>query len=146
MSETLFPGYEPEVRPLLPSEEPGLSADRKRTLRQAEEVQAGIHPLTKGPLHPLASKHRDAASPKADPFTCGSCWFRQLVKHHDYRYPKCFHGAENPTDTAAGRLPWVTGSAATDVRAWWPACPNYTPSDHMSGDAMRHIPTEKASE
>lgn len=136
MSETLFPGYEPAVRELRPSEEPGLSADRSRTLRQAEKIADGIHPLTGGPLHDLASRHRDASAPKDDPFTCGSCYFRESLRWHNGTYAKCSLGT---TTEKAG--PYLTHSAATDVRAWWPACRDYSPSDRLSSDAARYIPT-----
>lgn len=117
----LFDGYEPP-----PSED--LSADQRRTRRQHQQVQAGVHPLTGGPLHPLASRHRDPASPKQDPFTCGSCWYRVLSPHG---YPKC----------TAGDGQRVTAGAATDVRAWWPACPAYSPAARdVSPDAARGLP------
>ena len=151
MSETLFPGYDP---PPTPVEEP-LSADRRRTKRQAELIAAGIHPLTKKPLHPLASRHRDASSPKADPFTCGSCWFRQALEYHGRSYPKCvlpgsvraYRKREDGTwgwETVEG-APRATHSAASDVRAWWPACTDYSPSDRTSNDAARFIPDEATS-
>lgn len=146
MSETLFEGYEPE-----PVEVEVLSPDRRRTARQAAFVAAGVHPLTKGPLHPLASRHRDADAPKTDPFTCGSCAYRVVEKYHDRSYPKCLLPG---TVRAFRRQPdgewrheWVDGyprvsnSAASDVRAWWPACPDYSPGDNgLSPDAARHIP------
>lgn len=134
---TLFPDYEPEVRELRPSEQPGLSADRRRTLRQAERIADGIHPLTGGPLHELASRHRDASAPKDDPFTCGSCWFRQTFRYHDGSYAKCYFGVTNEDR----RAPRISHSAATDVRAWWPACRDYSPSDRLSSDAARSIPS-----
>lgn len=129
----LFPGYEPP-----PAE--GLSADQRRTRRQAADIAAGRHPLTGGPLHLYASRNRDATAPKDDPFTCGSCWFRQVLPYHGGRYPKCLFGVENRTDTAAGKAPRLTDGAGSDVRAWWPACPDYSPSARVSGDAARYVP------
>lgn len=131
MSETLFPDYEPEVAVLPPSADPSLSADRRRTLRQAEAIADGRHPLTGGPLHSLASRHRDAAAPKSDPFTCGSCYFRASLAYHNRAYPKCL-----ANDGAR-----ISHGAGSDVRAWWPACPDYTPGDSISPDAARSIPT-----
>ena len=122
--EALFPGYESTAQ------EP-LSADRRRTLRQQQDVELGRHPLTGGPLHPLASRHRDAYAPKADPLTCGSCYFRQTLSAKGGSYPKCV--ADD------GRR--VSHSPASDVRAWWPACPDYTPGDtRLSPDAARGFP------
>jgi hypothetical protein len=112
-----------------------MSADRRRTKRQAKQIAAGIHPLTKRRLHPLASPARDAGSPKSDPFTCGSCWFRESFKYHDRAFAKCAFGL-----TVEGDAPRISHSAATDVRAWWPACEDYSPSDRLSPDAARSIP------
>lgn len=132
MSETLFEGWEPQP----PSKDPALSADRRRTLRQAELIAAGIHPITRGRLHPLASRHRDASAPKNDPFTCGSCYFREVFKYHGKAFPKCVRGS-----TVEAGAPFVTHSAATDVRAWWPACVGYSPgANDVSHDAARNIP------
>lgn len=101
----LFGGY--------PDDETGaLSADRRRTLRQHAQIHAGIHPLTGGVLHPLASRDRDSMSPRTDPFTCGTCIHRVT----GYGYPKC--------DVGNGQR--ITRGPGTDVRAWWPACPAYT--------------------
>ncbi|HRD59358.1 hypothetical protein [uncultured Nocardioides sp.] len=141
MSETLFDGYEPaEVIP-----EPKLSADRRRTKRQADNIAAGIHPLTGGPLHELASRHRDSSAPKADPFTCGSCKWREVLRHpHGKRFPKCvFPGNADAADyeRPGWTPPRFSASAASDVRAWWPACRSYTPGDtRLSPDAARCIP------
>lgn len=137
MSElTLFEGYE---SPPPPEPPPPTSADRRRTLRQAADIAAGRHPLTGGPLHTQASRNRDATAPKDDPFTCGSCWFRELFRPGNRRVAKCTFGLTNemPYVTAAPR---ITGSVASDVRAWWPACPDYSPSDAISPDAARSIP------
>lgn len=131
----LFPGYKP------PAVE-DLSAGQRLTRRQQEQVTAGVHPLTGGPLHPLASRHRDRDAPATDPFTCGSCWHRTLMGYHGKRYAKCVQGAESDTESTMGRLPRVTHGPASDVRAWWPACPEYVPGDSgLSPDAARHVPS-----
>ena len=134
----LFDGFEP--RSAIESE-PGLSAGQRLTVRQAENIAAGVHPLTKGQLHPLASRARDASAPKGDPFTCGSCYFRAVERYHDHSYPKCWLPGPN---TSADRptYPRVTHGAASDVRAWWPACRDYSPGASLSPDAARHIPSE----
>jgi len=147
MGEMLFEGYDPAE----PAPVEKVSADRRRTLRQAAYVAAGIHPLTKGRLHPLASRNRDADSPKSDPYTCGSCYFRIVDKYHDRSYPKCWlpgpvrayrkgRDGEWRWETIEG-APRATHSAASDVRAWWPACEQYVPGDSsLSPDAARSIP------
>ena len=135
----LFPGFEPEVR----EPEPPMSADRRRTMRQAEDVAAGRHPLTRGPLHELASRHRDASAPKSDPFTCGSCWFRQQFQAGNSKFSKCTFGITNEMRYVTDS-PRISGSVATDVRAWWPACRDYSPSDRLSSDAARCVPEASA--
>jgi hypothetical protein len=147
VSETLFDGWEPEVREPRPSEDMSLSPGLRLTLRQAEMVTNGVHPLTRGPLHPLASKHRDADAPKDDPFTCGSCYFRNSADYHNRSYAKCWlPGPKTGQEIKYGAVtvtvgyPRVTHGAASDVRAWWPACPDYSPGDSLSPDAARSIP------
>lgn len=127
----LFEGYEPTTPCSTFS-----SAGQRRTLRQAEAISNGRHPLTGGPLHDLATRERDASSPKSDPFTCGSCYFRETARWHDQTYPKCSHGEGSR----------ITHGPASDVRAWWPACRDYVPGDPaLSPDAARWIPTEAES-
>lgn len=143
-AEVLFPGFEPPAP--LPAE-PKVSADRSRTLRQTAAIAMGLHPLSlviRGlQLHPLASRHRDAASPKDDPFTCGSCYFRQAFDHHTRAYLKCTFGltAEMPYLTSSPR---ISASATTDIRSWWPACTDYSPGSDISPDAARSIPEDDA--
>jgi hypothetical protein len=143
MSETLFEGYEPEVA----EDVSHLSAGQRLTLRQAGYVAAGIHPLTRAPIHPLASRHRDASAPKDDPFTCGSCYFRHVEKYHDKSYPKCLLPSAAGADQPARVIyPRVTNGPASDVRAWWPACRDYSPGSAMSPDAARNIPNPAPNE
>jgi hypothetical protein len=95
----LFPELEPTVAPPAPK----LSADRRRTLRQKADIARGVHPLTKLPLL------------KPEGHTCGDCAHRIAGHHHNRSYPKCDqHG--------------FTHSAASDCRAWWPACVAWAPA------------------
>lgn len=108
----LFGGFEPaEPEPV---EE--LSAGQRLTRRQRQDVTNGRHPLTGQPIHPEATRFALATDPKGLPFTCGSCRFRDPGG-----YPKCVLPGSN------GRpIPdRLTHGPATDVRAWWPACPDY---------------------
>ena len=114
MSDVLFDGYDPAE----PIPQPTLSSDRRRTVRQAQDVATGRHPLTRGPLHPDASRDRTRESGRRDPFTCGTCVHRDTR----FTFPKCL--ALGPKA--------LSHSAATDVRAWWPACPSYEPSTEAS--------------
>jgi hypothetical protein len=101
MTGSLFPDLVPAVLP----EPEALSADRRRTLRQRADIAAGRHPLRVGRLagegHP-GSGHR-----------CGDCAHRHPQRRGAGTYPKC-----DLNDT---------GSAATDCRAWWPACTRWEP-------------------
>ena len=101
--DTLFGGYDPPVA--LADE--SLSADQRRTLRQRRDVDSGVHPLMGGPLHERADRTVKAGDPKGLPHTCGSC-----VHRDPHGYPSCVIGPRSH-------------GAATDVRAWWPACPRW---------------------
>ncbi len=148
MSESLFPELDTQVAEHERQRQEAadliaeLSADRRRTMRQAQDVANGIHPLTREPIHPLASRHRDADAPKADPFTCGSCRFREVLRYRGKGYPKCVNPGDMSAEAYERHGPaTVSHSAATDVRAWWPACRDYSPGDSgLSPDAARHIP------
>lgn len=102
--QPLFPGYEPPA----PVDEPEVSPGRRLTLRIAAQVAAGVHPLMQGPLHPDASRETTAAQPVG--LCCGSCSRRSS---NGWGYPKCSAGPQSH-------------GPATDVRAWWPACPSHT--------------------
>lgn len=75
---------------------PRRSADRRRTARQRAQVELGVHPLAGTRLRP-------------DLGTCGDCPMRELRSSGGRVYPKCKLGPDS-------------NGAATDVRAWWPAC------------------------
>jgi hypothetical protein len=117
-AQSLFPDLDiPEVE--RPEAEPGLSADRRRTLRQRAAIARGSHPLMGPPL---------AADPAAK---CGNCRFRELFRWHNRTYPKC------TVDDGVH----VAHSAASDVRAWWPGCRKHEYGDpKLSPDAARSGP------
>ncbi|MFG3439900.1 hypothetical protein ACGF0J_21855 [Nonomuraea sp. NPDC047897] len=94
------------------------SADRARTRRQRELLAAGRHPLTAVLTRPLRL-HAEAAPAddrQAPGRRCGGCRFRQTS---GWGFPKCMFG----DGIRASR------GAATDCRAWWPAC-----VDHQGDD------------
>lgn len=92
----------------------GRSDGAKRTERQAKLIQLGQHPLMSGPIHPDADPSAHKTDGKSLPFRCGSCIHR-VVRDHGKKFPKC-------------DLTPMSHSEASDVRAWWPACPSYTPT------------------
>jgi hypothetical protein len=144
--EGLFDASPYYVAPPEPTR-PDLSPDQRRTLRQREDIAAKRHPLTRGPLHPFAAP--EIASPDAEkgrPFTCGSCRFREVWRYHNRSYPKCVrdltYGHHDSSDVERGvvALRNVSHGAATDVRAWWPACAGYEAGDlSVSRDAARSM-------
>ena len=128
------------------SADPDLSPDQRRTLRQREDIAAGRHPLTRGPLHPFAvGAIARPDNPKGQPFTCGSCRFRELIRYHGKSWPKCLRDGHygnhpDPANMYLEEMTNVSHGAATDVRAWWPACVGYEPGDQaVSPDAARFI-------
>jgi hypothetical protein len=116
---SLFPGLPDPITP-----DPGLSAQRRQTLRQRADVAAGRHPLTHGRL-------------SADPHArCGNCYFRVLMDWHNRRWPKCTFG-----DGAR-----MAHSSTSDVRRWWPGCTDHQYGDQdLSRDAARSGPPRGTS-
>lgn len=99
-----------------------MSADRRRTLRQLALLDAGCHPLSAVTSRPLRL-HRDAPPPgdrEAPGPRCGTCRFReQTTSNGNKSFPKCLRGWDgNPMHEP----PYASHGAATDCRAWWPAC------------------------
>jgi len=98
-----------------PTPPPARESDGvRRTKRQAALLAAGQHPLTLAlsrplRLHPEAAPYDDRQAPGR---RCGNCAFRQ---NNGWGYPKCTFG-----DGAR-----MSHGAATDVRAFWPACPDH---------------------
>lgn len=92
-----------------------LSPDRRRTLRQRAQIEAGWHPLAGTRTHPEVG-------------TCGDCAHRVLVSTNGNRsWPKC-------------DLTPITHGPGSDCRAWWPACDRWEPGDRISDDAARWTP------
>ena len=141
----LFDGY--DSLPADPSA-PALSADRRRTQKQAAQIAAGTHPLLAvaygshqaSRLHEHALRTATPTDPRGLPFTCGTCSFRKLVSWHRSTYPKCVWSRGNGL-ASLNESPRVSHGTATDVRGWWPACPDYEAGDlGMGPDAMRGLP------
>lgn len=92
---------------------PDLSADQRRTLAHRRLLEQGIHPATRRPLLPWPP---DEPEYDVDRPTCATCiHIRRYSGGHARTYIKC----------ARHRL-GESHSAASDVRASWPACDLYT--------------------
>lgn len=100
--------FEPDP---LPDPEPveQLSADRRRTIRQQEQLAAGIHPATGRRL-------------RAEGGTCGDCAHHVVIDWHDKRWHKCEHH----------RL-GLSHSASSDIRIGWPACDRFAVGEVPNG-------------
>lgn len=85
----------------VPVDEP-LSADRRRTLRQRADLEAGRHPATGLPLLDRPNT------------TCGTCEHAHRYGWHKRSFWKC----------ARHRL-GESHCAASDIRVSWPACTSY---------------------
>lgn len=88
-----------------------LSPDRRRTLRQRQRLERGIHPMKPVPLHPDAPRVTRANEPGDGP-RCGAC--AHLYRRGDWL--KCERVG-------------ATGGAGSDMRRWWPACPEWEPRE-----------------
>lgn len=108
--ETLFPGFDPPPAAPGVAYDEDMSAGRRHTARVLFDVHRGIHPLMRTQLHEQASRGASSSDPRQLPFTCGTCVHRDIFGG----YPKCLIGPQSH-------------SVTTDVRAWWPACPQYQP-------------------
>ncbi|GAA3223046.1 hypothetical protein [Actinocorallia longicatena] len=108
MSEGLFPAP-PSITPA--PAEPKLSVDRRRTAKQQAALARGAHP-TSLYFQRTVRLHPDAApadSRTADGLRCRTC---ARLSNNGWGYLKCSNVGDSH-------------SAATDMRAWWPACVNY---------------------
>lgn len=105
-----------------------LSADARRTARQAATIAGGGHPLVL--IRPGIRVHPDAQGPAATkanadarPLRCGTCVFRDRVGG----YPKCLWapGADGPVKPWEGSPVRFSRGAGSDCRSWWPGCTDY---------------------
>lgn len=109
---------------LIPPPAEKLSRGQARRRLVYTRIATGEHPLGKGiRLHPDAARD---ISDNRDGLRCGMCRYRVLTRHHDKTYPKCRFPVEFggvPT------YPRDTGSESSDIRAWWPACVDWSPQN-----------------
>lgn len=87
--------------PAAPGVTPGMSADRRRTIRNREALAAGIHPATRSPL-------------RTEGGFCAGCLHHFVVDRGHRRWHKCELHRLGPS-----------ASAASDIRLSWPACTRF---------------------
>jgi hypothetical protein len=94
------------------------SPDRRRTRQQRQRIAQGRHPLANVVpglrLHDDAVRSTDPAETRTGP-TCGTCTHRAPGGFR--LFPKCTR-----LESLQSR------GAATDCRAWWPACTEHKPA------------------
>lgn len=127
MTSSLFPDLASEAAE--PVEK--LSAGRRLTIRQHADVERGRHPLADHG----ATFSRELTE---QGHTCGDCLYRTTGTGHNGDYPKCWWPRKPDTDTRdrAIRPERITSGAATDCRAWWPACTDWrvgVTTEHRGG-------------
>jgi hypothetical protein len=124
-ADALFDLDPAQIREPEPAEH--LSAQRRRTLRQADALRAGRHPLGLTAHAPLRL-HADAPpadDKKAPGPRCGTCSHRDLTTSNGTGpFPKCLRGWPGGS---LDQAPYASHGAATDCRAWWPACTYWEP-------------------
>jgi hypothetical protein len=114
-----------DMGPPAPSEpEPELSDGRRRTIRQAEALAHGSHPLallgSHLRLHPDAPPADDRKAPGP---RCGGCAF---IVRNERGYLKCTWGRSGEIVTPSFRSgPYETHGGGSDLRAWWPGCDRF---------------------
>lgn len=113
-----------DMDPAAAGVEPKLSDGRRRTIRQAQAMAHGSHPLallgSHLRLHPDAPPADDRKAPGP---RCGGCVF---IVANAWDYLKCTRGRAGEIGTPSFRSgPYETRGAATELRAWWPGCERF---------------------
>lgn len=98
-----------------------LGPDARRTIRRAQAMAHGSHPLVllggHLRLHADAPPADDRAAPGP---RCGNC---ALAVVNAFDYLKCTVGRSGEIGTPSFRRgPYETHGTASDLRYWWPGC------------------------
>ncbi|MFD3594301.1 hypothetical protein ACFWU5_16380 [Nocardia sp. NPDC058640] len=94
-----------------------LSRGEKRQRLVERRIRDGIHPLGYIGLHKEAARESEGGG-----LRCGTCRHREVARYHSRSYPKCWinDGAR------------ATHGESSDIRAWWPACTDYQPTEEKT--------------
>ncbi|KAB7761789.1 hypothetical protein [Mycolicibacterium mucogenicum] len=98
-----------------------LTRGERRTRLVATRIARGEHPLGRIQLHADAARERGAGG-----LICGTCRFRELMGGNQRSYPKCRLPVQVGDRVT---FPRDTGCESSDIRAWWPACTDYQPTE-----------------
>lgn len=104
----------------------GLSKGAQRTQRRYAAIDAGIHPLTRKPLHPDAPTDASPTDGYLRPYTCGAC--AHIVKRP--KGYKCGYGD--------GKR--MSDGEATTIFLWLPACTEYEEAPVDSNGGRTPVP------
>jgi hypothetical protein len=107
-----------------PEPGPKLGEGARRTLRQAQAMAHGSHPLALlgSPLHlhPGAPPAGDRKAPGA---RCGGC---QFAARNERGFLKCTRGRSGEVFTPSFRSgPYETHGGGSDLKQWWPGCERF---------------------
>lgn len=108
---SLFPDLEPVP---VPDRFEGLGKDARRTLRQADQIAAGINPGSLLPLHAEAATGRDGPG-----LRCRDCRHLYRTGAGNSEFLKCDQVGQRHS----------RGSWGPDLRAWWPACRDFAATE-----------------
>lgn len=113
---------------LIEWDEPTMSYDRRRTLRQRALNDAGRNPLTREPAHRDAPTTTSPHDRYMRSGTCGGCvWLVHLT------IPRVTSSKPPKVELKCGfdGGARVTRGEASTVREWWKACPAYEPNPDL---------------
>lgn len=139
MSDALFDLAPTDLQLAEPDEL--VSADARRTRRQAALLTRGRHPLGLDYPLPLHTEAAPVDDRNATGRRCRNCRWLDTVPHHNKTYKKCaFPGSMSAADYELIGGLRMTHGPASDVRGWWPGCRDHEPGDPKLPQAMRWVP------
>jgi hypothetical protein len=102
------------------------SPGRRLTEVQSTRIRSGVHPLSGHVAGRYLPLHVEAAAPEPSSpgRRCGNCRFHRTSTNRGTSndYPKCHYQSPAAERNTPRAFPRVSSGAASDCRAWWPAC------------------------